>query len=425
MTRPDGARRARVLAAGAACLGVLAAGAVAAALGAHRVAAALVPLQARLSAPAVWTPAPGAGPAIPAPAAGSLALDAVGDAGPRSLVRSAAAAVRPIASVTKAMTALVVVEAHPLAAGEAGPLLTITAADVADYRAIAAAGGSVAPVEAGEHMSERDALLALMLPSANNIALTLARWVDGAVPAFVGRLNARAAVLGMSSTHFADPDGLSSQTTSTAADLVRLGEAVLAQPALVSVVSTTRATLPDGSVVTNLDALLGTEPGWLGVKTGWTPQAGGCLLFASRRPPTPGAPAVTLVGAVLGQPPDAVADAAHPELGAAFASARAATRAAYAGYTTVAAAALPATGAVQAPWGPASTLRLVAPARLLVRIGDALRVHLGAVALLPPARAGARAGVVTVSADGVVLGRYALVTDAPLAAPSVWWRLLH
>src|SRR5262249_7254994 len=87
-----------------------------------------------------------------------------------------------------------------------------------------------------------------------------------------------------------------------------------AEPALASVVTTRDSVMPDGTAIHNLDTLLVTEPGWLGIKTGSTNAAGGCLLFAARRPATGAtagddADSVTLVGAVLGQP--ALVDALH------------------------------------------------------------------------------------------------------------------
>ncbi|MDQ2960764.1 MAG: D-alanyl-D-alanine carboxypeptidase, partial [Candidatus Dormibacteraeota bacterium] len=232
------------------------------------------------SVASTWTPLGGAPAAVAPPVEGSLAVAVTDAEGTHPLAGTAATTVRPIASVTKTMTALVVLEGHPLSGGD-GPVLTMTATDEADFRSIAASGGSTAPVHTGEQLTERQLLLGLMLPSANNLALTLARWVDGSVDAFVQRLNQRAAALGMTDTHFADPDGLSAATTSTAADLVILGERALADASLLDIVSTQSATLPDGTVVHNLDVLLSTQPDWIGIKTGWTPQAGGCLLFAA------------------------------------------------------------------------------------------------------------------------------------------------
>jgi len=407
---------------------VLVAAAAGATLGAQRVDASTPALTPRLSAAPQWVAAPGTAPPITTPAQGSLAVDSVVGNTVDHLAAGEATATRPIASITKTMTALVVLELHPLVRGEAGPAVTVTRQDVQDYRSIAAAGGSVASVTLGEQLSERDILLGLMLPSANNLALTAARWVDGSVAAFVARLNARAAALGMAHTHFADPDGLDPATTSTAADLVILGRRALADDALVDIVSTTTATLPGGVVVANLDTLLSVEPGWIGIKTGWTPAAGGCLLFAARRMLAPRTPPVTVVGAVLGQPPDGSTSAAHPELGGAFRAARTAVEEAFAGYAAVVvqATSLPVAGTAFGPWGTATSLRVhpSGPA-LVVRLGEALTVTATPRPLATPSPAGSTGGTVTLAAAGTVMGSWSLVTDGALAGPSPWWRLLH
>ncbi len=406
---------------------VVVAVATAATLTAARLEAAAPELIPTLTS-TTWRAAPGPLAPIAVPAQGSLAVESVDGHAVTTLASSQAGIVRPTASVAKTMTALVILEVHPLLPAQAGPILTMTRQDVDDYRSIAAAGGSFAPVTLGEHLSERDLLVGLMLPSANNLALTAARWIDGSVAAFVARLNARAVQLGMSHTHFADPDGLAAATTSTAADLVLLGAAAVADDALLSVVSTTTATLPDGTVVTNLDQLLGVDPGWLGIKTGWTPPAGGCLLFAARRILAPGAPPLTVVGAVLGQPPDGNADLAHPELGAAFSVARAAVDAAFGQFAAVRVgpASVPVSGTIDGPWGVSSALHLVGADRfVLLQRGGTLTVAAAAVAVPAPSAPGAPAGTVSVSLLGVPIGAWTLVTDRHLDGPSPWWKLLH
>lgn len=361
------------------------------------------------------------------PATGSFALDAVTSGGLSHLAASSADVVRPMASVTKAMTALVILEAHPLQGGDPGPVLTINATDVADYTTIAAAGGSFAPVVLGEQLTERDLLLGIMLPSANNLALTAARWVDGSVAGFVARLNARAASLGMGHTHFADPDGLDAATTSTAADLVRLGEAAVDSPAFVSVVSKQQAMLPDGTVVHNLNQLLSEDAGWIGVKTGWTPAADGCLLFALRRSAGDGGE-LTVVGAVLAQPPDPASGSANPELGGAFDAARSGVQAVLAGYATVRVGrdTLPVDGSLTAPWGDRTRLELRgADHVVLVRRGDPLTVTTRLSVPEPPVAAGAEVGSVTVTAAGATVGRWSLVASEAVAGPALGWRLLN
>jgi D-alanyl-D-alanine carboxypeptidase (penicillin-binding protein 5/6) len=407
---------------------LLAAVATAGTLGANRVQAAAVPLVPVVTATAAWAAAPGAPAAIAAPADGSLAVAAVAGGVATPLASGDAQTVRPIASVAKTMTALVILEVHPLLPAQAGPTLIMTQQDVNDYINIRDNGGSYARVTLGERLSEHDLLLGLMLPSANNLALTAARWIDGSVGAFVRRINARAVAIGMVHTHFADPDGLDAATTSTASDLVLLGEKAVANDALVSVVSTTSATLPDGSTVQNLDILLGDDPGWIGIKTGWTPDAGGCLLFAARRTLTPGAPPLTVVGVVLGQPGDGNVDIANPELGGALSVARSAVDTAFAGYAEVRVgpASIPVSGSVFGTWGTTTALRTSGPDTfVLVRLGDTLSVAAHVEPLAAPEPAGTRAGTVTVSFRGAPVGTWTLATQRQLFGPSPWWKLLN
>jgi serine-type D-Ala-D-Ala carboxypeptidase (penicillin-binding protein 5/6) len=406
---------------------LLGAGGTGAVLATARLQSATPALTPEVTSTSGWASGPTTSVPIAAPDGGSLALAAVFDNTVTPLASSNAQIVRPIASVAKTMTALAILDVHPLLPGQAGPSLTISQQDVDDYHSIAASGGSFAPVTLGERFSEHDLLIGLMLPSANNLALTAARWVDGSVSAFVHRLNTRAVGLGMLHTHFADPDGLDSTTTSTAADLVLLGEKVVNDDALLSVVSTTKATLPDGTAVQNLNILLGQDPGWVGVKTGWTPDAGGCLLFAARRTLAAGAPPVAMVGAVLGQPPDGNVDLAHPELGGAFDVARASVDNAYMDFTTVRVGpgSIPVTGHVFGPWGAYSALRLTGPDRyVLLHTGDSLSVATTTTSVATPAPAGTRAGSVTVTLKGAQVGTWTLTTAGRLAGPSPWWRLL-
>ncbi|MGH7723131.1 MAG: D-alanyl-D-alanine carboxypeptidase family protein [Candidatus Dormibacteria bacterium] len=407
---------------------LVAAAATAGTLAAARIRASAPPLAPTLHWRSPWAAAPGTPASISPPPGGSLAVAAVAGNAVTPLASADAHTIRPIASVTKTMTALVILEVHPLSPGQDGPTLTMTQRDVQDYRTIAASGGSYAPVTLGERLSERDLLLGLMLPSANNLALTAARWIDGSVAAFVHRLNLRAAAIGMVDTHFADPDGLDPDTTSTAADLVLLGARAVGDAALVSVVSTAAATLPDGTVVQNLDLLLGGDPGWLGVKTGWTPAAGGCLLFAARRSLAPGAPPLTVVGAVLGQPPDGSVDPGHPELGGAFAVARAAVDTGFAGFVDVRVGpgTVPVSGKVFGAWGTASGLHLEGPDMfVLLRLGQTLSVRVSSTSLLTPRAAGAAAGTVSVSLGDSQVGTWTLATDRRLEGPSPWWKLLN
>jgi D-alanyl-D-alanine carboxypeptidase (penicillin-binding protein 5/6) len=205
----------------------------------------------------------------------------------------------PIASVAKVMTAYVILRDHPLAAGASGPLITVRPQEAAAYASQARNGDSLVPVAAGETINERQALEALLLPSADNMAWILARWDAGSQAAFVARMNTTARRLGMTATTYTDPSGLDASTTSTANDQVRLGMAAMRVPALAAVAAMRTADIPVAGVVRNYNTLLGRD-GITGLKTGSTEAAGGCVLLAAWR--QAGSRRTLIIAATLGQP---------------------------------------------------------------------------------------------------------------------------
>ena len=204
-----------------------------------------------------------------------------------------------IASVAKVMTAYLVLRDHPLRLGQDGPTLTLTDDDVADTDRRRGQEESVVSISAGEQLTERQALQALLLPSANNIAAVLARWDAGSSDRFVARMNATARSLGMTHTRYTDPSGYDDATVSTAVDQMHIVDRAMRVPVFASIVAMPSATLPVAGTVHNTDTLLGQD-GFVGVKTGSDNAAGGCFAFRAIRwidgKPT------TITGVVLGQP---------------------------------------------------------------------------------------------------------------------------
>ena len=205
----------------------------------------------------------------------------------------------PIASVAKVMTAYLVLRDHPLQVGAGGPTITLTGGDVADTERRRGQDESVVSIAAGEQLSELQALQALLLPSANNIAAVLARWDAGSTDSFVARMNATARSLGMTHTRYTDPAGFDDATVSTAADQLRIAVRAMRLPVFASIVATTSATLPVAGTVHNTNTLLGRN-GFIGVKTGSDKAAGGCLAFRAIR--LVHGKRTTITGVVLGQP---------------------------------------------------------------------------------------------------------------------------
>ncbi|MFH7336791.1 D-alanyl-D-alanine carboxypeptidase [Streptomyces sp. KHY 26] len=203
-----------------------------------------------------------------------------------------------IGSVAKTMTAYIILRDHPLKPGQEGPKIKVDATAEKEGGYSKSGESTLDTVHAGDSLTEKQALSAVMIPSANNIARLLARWDAGSEAAFVRKMNATAKQLGMSGTTYTDPSGLKETTVSTAQDQVKLGRAVVKVPALVAITSAASWTDPTGHNWPNYNSL----PYWIGaigIKTGTTTAAGGNLLFAARK--KVGGQTVTVVGAILGQ----------------------------------------------------------------------------------------------------------------------------
>lgn len=203
-----------------------------------------------------------------------------------------------IASLTKMMTAYLLLQARPLKVGEDGPISTLTATDVAEYEKCKANGYSLIKVTAGEKLTERQQLEALLLPSADNIATLIAKELAGSEANFVEKMNETAQSLGMKQTTYADASGVNPATVSTAHDQILLAQAVMQIRVFRDVVRMPQADLPVAGRVYNVNFMVGKQ-GITGIKTGSTLAAGSC--FVGSYPVTiDGTPRLMLC-AVLGQ----------------------------------------------------------------------------------------------------------------------------
>ena len=191
---------------------------------------------------------------------------------------------RPMASITKVMTAYLVIKA-----GHLDRKITIPAAVTGYVRAHNASSAGLRP---GDRLTARQLLYALLLPSGADAAYTLAKAYGPGLSRFVTRMNATARLLGMRRTHFSNFDGLPYPTSysnySTAANLLALGRAAMRLPVFRSVVAKRSYGLAAGSGHhayrwKNLNPLLGRYPGAIGIKPGYTGAAGQCLLFEATR----------------------------------------------------------------------------------------------------------------------------------------------
>jgi D-alanyl-D-alanine carboxypeptidase (penicillin-binding protein 5/6) len=162
-------------------------------------------------------------------------------------------------------------------------------------------GGSYVKVEEGEKITERQALEAILLPSANNMADSMAIWSFGSMEKYISYANAMAKRLGLTKTTIAaDASGFSPDTTSTPSELIRLGELAMRNPAIAQIVSERSATIPVHGIIYSANSRLGYN-NIIGIKTGLTDQAGGCFLFAAKYT-VAGNKQVTLIGIIMGAP---------------------------------------------------------------------------------------------------------------------------
>ncbi|KZM70283.1 D-alanyl-D-alanine carboxypeptidase family protein [Nocardia terpenica] len=212
----------------------------------------------------------------------------------------------PIGSITKVMTALVVINA-----GDLDRAVTVPPG-IIDYNS--RYGASTAGLVPGEVLTARQLLYAMMLPSGCDAAYTLAEAYGPGQAGFIAAMNDTAHQLGLAGTHFTDPSGLPNPTDystySTPADLVTLGLRAMSLPVFRDIVRSQTYHLPAGPAhrehvwqTTNL--LLHDYPGTAGIKTGSTDAAGTCLLFEAIRAGQP------LIGVVLHSSPDDDAAAAN------------------------------------------------------------------------------------------------------------------
>ena len=232
-----------------------------------------------LGASALEQVVPGRAPSFAWPASGE---GAVAVAGVGLVAASPDQRRVPIASLTKMMTTLIILRDHPLAPGQAGPTFTISLQDVEEWEREARAGDSVVEVKAGEVLTEYQALEALLIPSADNIADRLALWDAGSLRAFVAKMNALTRTFKLGATHYADPSGLDPRSASTASDQAYLAAQLMAYPVVRAIVRRRRINLPVVGILPNRNPALEVD-GVIGVKGGYTSQARNCLVTAAYR----------------------------------------------------------------------------------------------------------------------------------------------
>lgn len=252
--------------------------------------------------PAVPTPAP---VALAVPTDGVVALSVSGAddyLGPEAAgiwLATGADEPVPMASITKLITALAVLDAHPLTTvADAGPTLTFDREDHRLYDKYYVMGATIAAMPIGSSMSQRDALATMLIPSASNYAEAVAGWAFGSQGAFVSAANRWLEANGLTRTTVVEPTGIDSRNTSTPGDLIGLGRLAAAHPVIAEITATRTLVLPGSGELYNTNTLLGTA-GVTGLKTGTLAESGSNLLYTATLDVGAAAP-LEIVGVTLG-----------------------------------------------------------------------------------------------------------------------------
>jgi D-alanyl-D-alanine carboxypeptidase (penicillin-binding protein 5/6) len=314
----------------------------------------------------------------------------------------------PIASISKIVTALVVLKAKPLSPGDSGPTITFTAADAALRAKYVALNGETKPLAAGSTISQLDFMRVTLVASANNYADALAGWAFGTRGAFEIAVTAWLTSHGLDHTTIVEPTGINPGNVSTASELVEIGKLALADPVISQIVSTQSVTLAGVGSFSNTNTLLG-HLGVEGIKTG-TLNGSSNLLFAATY--QYGSHTITVVGAVIGGTDHKAVDATVTTLLSAVKAGfheipLAKKGQAFAHFTTV--------------WSQKVRAVTTKSASVLVWSNTPVSAMIAAL----PARVGSAdtpAGHVTFTAGSQSV-TVPLVLDHGLVDPGPWWRL--
>ncbi|GAB3605842.1 hypothetical protein GCM10027413_12510 [Conyzicola nivalis] len=212
---------------------------------------------------------------------------------------------RSIASISKVISALVILEAKPLSPGENGPTLNFGEAENDTYDKYYVLGATIAPMKIGSSMTQREALAMMLMVSASNYAEVTSTWALGSQANFRGATNRWLDKNGLTGTTIVEPTGIDPRNASTPTDLIAIARLAMANPVVAELVGTKSLQIGSLGWQQNRNSVLGID-GINGIKTGTLEEAGSCLLFSSVIDVGLDAP-ITIVGVVLGSANSAVA----------------------------------------------------------------------------------------------------------------------
>jgi len=319
----------------------------------------------------------------------------------------------PIASITKLITALVILDASPLtSADDPGPTITFGKADHDLYDIYYVQGATIAPMPTGTSMSLHDALAAMLIPSASNYADALSSRIFGSQTAFLSATRDWLAAHGLTGTTVAEPTGISPRNTSTPADLLAIAKLAAAHPAIAQIVATPAVSIPGAGRLYNTNGLLGTA-GITGLKTGNLGEGTHNLLYTATLDVGAAAP-LAVTGVVLG-------GASRESVNATVVAALEGIRSGF--HQVPVATDGQEIGSISTPWGSAATLVIGESASIFTWSDTPIELTMD-IETPPTYSDGSVVGSVTWTA-GPNAVTVPVTISGSIDPPTEWWRLTH
>jgi D-alanyl-D-alanine carboxypeptidase (penicillin-binding protein 5/6) len=320
----------------------------------------------------------------------------------------------PMASISKLITAMVILKAKPLSsATAAGPTITFDKADHALYDKYYLLNATIAAMPTGSSMSEHDALETMLVVSACNYSEAMVDWAFGSTAGFLGAAKKWLAANGMTHTTMVESTGIDARNRSTPSDLIILGKLAMANPAIAAIVAKTRLDIPFLKGMPSTNTLLG-KYGVDGIKTGTLDDYGADLLFSASVAVTGIPTPLTVVGVVLG---GATRESVNTDVEHLITSLRS-------GFHDVPVAVKgQVVGTYTTPWGAHAQMVLGSSASVFT-YSDAKITSTMTTTTLKTGKDGEKVGSVTWT-SGTSTVTVPVVLDGSITPPTAWWRLTH
>jgi len=363
--------------------------------------------------------APGAAAVLALPPEGQSAISVsgadvyLGASASGILASSGGDAAAPIASISKLVTAMVILNAKPLAGSDAGPTITFSKADHALYDKYYLLNATIAAMPTGTSMSERNALETMLVVSACNYAEAMADWAFGSNAGFVNATKKWLTANGLTHTRMVEPTGLDAHNTSTPSDLIALGKLAMANPAVAEIVAKTGLDIPFLTGMPSTNTLLGRE-GVNGIKTGTLEDYGSDLLYSAKVSVNGLDHPLAVVGVVLS---GATRDSVNNDVTHLIDSLKA-------GFHEVPVAESgEKVGTYSTPWGASASMVLQSSASVFT-YSDTKITSTMTTSTLKTGKDGEKVGSVTWTA-GASTVTVPVVLQGSITPPTAWWRLTH